>query len=193
MIYCKYIKRILDLVIASIALFFLFPVFPFIALMIKMDSSGPVIFVQNRLGRMGKIFKIYKFRTMTNRTNREENREVMDNDPEVTRIGYWLRRYKIDELPQLVNVLKGDMSLVGPRPALVNQLKDYDSRVLKRLHVRPGLTGWAQVNGNRYLPWAKRWEFDVWYVEHCSFWLDLKIIFLTFKILLYGEKYIVRG
>lgn len=165
----------------------LFPFMLFVALVILLESSGPVFFTQKRLGRDGRIFKVYKFRTMTNRV-RTEHREITGHNTEVTRIGYWLRRFKIDELPQLLNIVRGDMSLVGPRPALPEQAKEYNPQTRRRLAVRPGLTGLAQINGNIYLSWPERWKYDVSYVEQCSFLLDLWIVWRTIWVIFIGEQ-----
>jgi len=185
--YRKYGKRFVDILIAFPALVLLLPLFLLIALMIQLDSRGPVFFIQERLGREGKIFRSYKFRTMTNRPHKPKG-EIIGRNPEVTRVGYWLRRFKLDELPQLINVIRGDMSIVGPRPSLPAHLSEYDSKAIKRLSIRPGLTGFAQVNGNIYLPWPDRWQYDIWYVEHFSFMLDFRIIMKTFAVIIFGEK-----
>ena len=123
---------------------------------------------------------------------RTHNQEIFGGNPEVTRIGYWLRRFKLDEMPQLINILKGEMSIVGPRPGLPDQISDYDKEALKRLSVRPGLTGLAQVNGNIYLTWPDRWRYDVQYTERLSLRLDLWIIFRTVAVFLWGEQKFVK-
>jgi lipopolysaccharide/colanic/teichoic acid biosynthesis glycosyltransferase len=190
--YIRLGKRILDLLIATLLSIFLSPFLLVVAILVRLDSPGPVFFDQRRAGKDGRIFTAYKFRTMTHQA-RLPNREILLDDPEVTRIGYWLRRLKIDELPQLHNVVRGDMSLVGPRPALANQLLEYNGETQKRLLVRPGLTGLAQVNGNIYLSWPDRWKYDVWYVENISFFLDLKIMLRTVAVLLAGEDRLLRS
>jgi len=160
----------------------------FIAIAIKLDSSGPVLFTQIRAGKNGKPFTIYKFRTMIE--NAEEKGSgyfVEKNDDRITRVGAFLRRFSLDEFPQLINVLKGDMSLVGPRPTLMYQVKEYDDYQWRRLEVKPGITGWAQVNGRNKLTWPEKIEHDVWYVDNRSLWLDIKIIFKTF-IVIFTEK-----
>jgi len=184
--YRRWGKRFFDVIVAAVALILLSPLFILIALLIRLDSRGSILFIQERLGRGGKIFRAYKFRTMTDRP-RVSDHEIIGRDPEITRVGYWLRRFKLDELPQLINVIKGDMSIVGPRPALPSQLSVYDSKTMKRLVVRPGLTGLAQVNGNIHLSWPERWQYDIWYVEHLSLMLDLKIIIKTFAVIIFGE------
>ena len=159
-------------------------------ILVKIDSKGRFFFFQERLGYKGKVFKVFKVRTMTDKS-RIANREIMKGDSEVTRVGYWLRRFKLDELPQLINVLIGDMSLVGPRPGLPRQIHEFDENGKKRLMVRPGLTGLAQINGNIHLTWPERWKYDRLYVETLSFKNDLKILLKTASIVLYGEeKYI---
>jgi len=189
--YRRWGKRFLDIVISGVALFVLWPVLVLVSLIIKLDSPGPVLFVQKRVGLNGRVFNIYKFRTMTHR-HRLPTGEIFGRDREVTRAGYWLRRFKIDELPQLINVLKGDMSIVGPRPGLPSQLLEYDENGKKRLLVRPGLTGLAQINGNIYLPWPKRWQYDALYVDNLSPCLDFKIMFWTILVVIKGEKHFYR-
>ncbi len=186
--YRKFGKRVFDLVLSILTLITLAPIFVLVALLIILTSRGPVFFVQDRIGLNGKVFKAYKFRTMIHRP-RIPDHEIIGRDPELTPVGYLLRRFKLDELPQLFfNVLKGDMSIVGPRPALPAQLSEYDEFALRRLEVRPGLTGLAQVNGNIYLPWSERWKYDVFYVDNLSFWLDIQIIVRTLFVIVLGEK-----
>ncbi|WP_294311786.1 sugar transferase [uncultured Chryseobacterium sp.] len=188
--YKKFIKRFLDLIVALSIIIFLFPLFLVLYIFVKIDSSGNFFFFQDRLGYQGKVFKIYKIRTMFDK-ERVADREILKNDIEVTKIGYYLRRFKIDELPQIINVFKGDMSLVGPRPCLPQQLKEFNEDGKKRIEVVPGLTGLSQVNGNIHLSWEERWKYDRQYVEKQSFILDVKIIFKTFLILFNGEdKYL---
>jgi len=185
--YRKIGKRLLDLVISVLALGIFAPILGFVVVLIRLTSSGPVFFVQNRLGLHGKVFQVYKFRTMVDRP-RTPDHEIIGRDPELTCIGYWLRRFKLDELPQLFNVIKGDMSIVGPRPALPGQLTEYDDLARRRLKVRPGLTGLAQINGNILLSWSERWQYDATYVDNLSFWLDMKIILRTIAVVLLGES-----
>lgn len=190
--YRKIIKRFLDIIISFTVILLLFPIFLVVYILVKIDSPGKFFFFQERLGQKGKIFKIYKVRTMYDR-ERVADREILKGDVEVTKIGYYLRRFKIDELPQIINVFQGDMSLVGPRPCLPRQLEEFNEDGKMRIKVTPGLTGLAQVNGNIHLSWEERWKYDREYVENQSFLLDLKIIFKTFLILLNGEdKYIKR-
>lgn len=183
-------KRIFDIIIAISVIILLFPFFVMIYIFVKLDSPGNFFFFQERLGYKSNIFKIYKIRTMYDK-ERISDREILKNDVEVTKVGYYLRRFKIDELPQIINVLKGDMSLVGPRPCLPQQQTDFNEDGKLRLNVKPGLTGLAQVNGNIYLSWEQRWKYDRVYVEKQSFILDLNIILKTFLILIRGEdKYL---
>ncbi|STO32262.1 Putative colanic biosynthesis UDP-glucose lipid carrier transferase [Fusobacterium necrogenes] len=185
----KLLKRIFDMVVSFLILIILFPIGFLIALLIKLDSKGPVFFFQNRPGLKGKIFKIYKFRTMNLGSEvMIKGKEVMKDDVRVTRIGKFLRRTKIDEIPQIINVLKGDMSLIGPRPERIDSLKDYDEEISKRLNVLPGMTGLAQVCGNIYLPLSERYKLDVYYVENFSLLLDLKIMVRTVGVVLLGEE-----
>lgn len=190
--YKKFIKRFLDLIVALSVIIFLFPLFLIIYILVKMDSPGRFFFFQDRLGYQGKVFKIYKIRTMFDK-ERVADREILKNDIEVTKIGYYLRRFKIDELPQIINVFKGDMSLVGPRPCLPQQLKEFNEDGKKRVEVVPGLTGLSQVNGNIHLSWEERWKYDRQYVEKQSFILDMKIVFKTFLILFNGEDKYLRS
>lgn len=180
-------KRILDLIVSILALIALTPAFIFVALLVLLTSRGPVFFSQERVGLNGKIFKLYKFRTMVHRL-RIPDHEIIGHDPEVTSVGYWLRRFKLDELPQILNVIKGDMSIVGPRPALPVQLAEYNDLAYRRLEVRPGLTGLAQINGNIYLSWSDRWQYDAFYVSNLSFWLDMEIIARTIAVVVLGEQ-----
>ncbi|MFN2453703.1 MAG: sugar transferase [Pyrinomonadaceae bacterium] len=186
--YRKWGKRAFDMAFAFFALAFVTPLLAIISLLVLVSSPGPVLFTQERLGRHGRIFRAFKFRTMTHRL-RIPAGEVWKNDPEVTRLGYYLRRFKLDELPQLFNVLKGEMSIVGPRPALPSQLKEYDENSRQRLLVRPGLSGLAQVNGNVYLSWPERWVYDAEYARSVSFRLDLRIMCRTVAVIIRGEDH----
>ena len=161
--YCHYGKRFLDIVLSITALVLLSPLLALVGIFLRFDSVGPILFIQDRVGKQGVIFRAYKFRTMTHRF-RVSDREIIGRDVEVTRMGYWLRRFKINEVPQLFNILKGDMSIVGPRPSLPEQQAEYNDVARKRLMVRPGLTGLAQVQGNIHLSWPERWQYDAWYV-----------------------------
>ena len=192
MVYKKYLKRLFDIIISGILILICFPIFLILFVIVKIESKGSFFFFQKRVGYNGKIFKVIKIRTMVCES-RDPNVQVFHNSPDITRIGRILRRVKLDELTQIVNVFIGDMSIVGPRPGLVSQLKDYNVDGLKRLEVRPGLTGLAQVNGNVFLSWSERWIYDRIYVEKLSFFMDCSIIFKTFGILILGEdKFIKR-
>lgn len=180
-------KRAFDIVFSVIVLLIIAPVLLFSIIVIKLESEGPLFFSQDRMGKDGRVFTLYKFRTMINK-KREVNREILKEDEEVTKIGYYLRRFKIDELPQLINVLKGDMSLVGPRPCMPALQDSFNEDGKFRIRVLPGLTGLAQVNGNIYLSWPQRWKYDKEYVEKISFLIDMSIILKTFGILLFGEE-----
>lgn len=190
-VYKKIIKRIFDFLLSLVVLILFLPIFVVIGFFIKITSSGPVFFFQRRLGEKGVEFKIFKFRTMTH-VPRKVNREIFNGDFEVTKFGAFLRRFKIDELPQIINILKGEMSFVGPRPCMPELKKSFNEDANFRLQVTPGLTGLAQVNGNIHLDWEKRWKLDRLYVENVSFFLDLKIILKTFILLVKGEKYLLK-
>lgn len=182
------IKRIIDFLFSLIILLILLPLFLVVAILIKLDSKGPVIFKQSRLGKDGNVFKVWKFRTMIDNAEKMgTGLTTAQNDPRITRVGKILRKTSIDELPQLINVLKGDMSFIGPRPAPVHHLKQYNENERQRLKVLPGITGWAQVNGRNILTWPERIEKDIWYVNNISFLLDLKIAFKTIKVVLFSE------
>ena len=175
------------MLVSGLALLVISPVILIAYILVKLDSPGPFLFTQQRLGRNGVSFEVLKIRTMTNK-KRVADREILKGDAEVTRVGAVLRRLKIDELLQLANILRGDMSLVGPRPALVTQLQEFDENGKARLLVRPGLTGLAQVNGNIFLSWPERWVYDRMYVEKLSFLLDVQIILKTVLIVILGEE-----
>ena len=181
MMYRKFLKRFLDVLLAFVVLVVLAPVLLCIAVAIRLDSEGPALFAQRRLGKDGKEFLMYKFRTMV--LNAESEGVYSDNhDTRVTRIGRFLRRTSLDELPQCWNVIQGDMSIVGFRPPLTYHpwpWEAYTEAQKRMFALRPGITGWAQVNGRRTMPWQKRIELNVWYVEHVSFWLDCRILLRT--------------
>ena len=178
------LKRIFDLFVSLIGLLVLSPLFLLIAIAIKIDSRGPVIFKQVRGGYQGRHFKIYKFRTMcVNAENKGMGYKTKNNDPRITKVGSFLRKTSIDELPQLINVLKGDMSIVGPRPALPVHTDNYDDHQRQRLKVKPGITGYAQIKGRNELSWDEKIEFDIFYVKNFSLWLDLKIIIKTLFVI----------
>ncbi len=183
----KYIKRFIDIFLSFIMLIILSPILLIIALLVKLDSKGPVIFKQERIGLNGKVFKILKFRTMCVGAEQMKGGVYSDNsDPRITRVGRILRATSGDELLQAINVLRGDMSFIGPRPPLTYHpwpYNEYTSEQKRMFEVRPGITGWAQVNGRKAVEWHKRIELNVWYVDHMSFLLDVKIFFMTiFKV-----------
>jgi lipopolysaccharide/colanic/teichoic acid biosynthesis glycosyltransferase len=182
------LKRAMDVVGAGLGLAAAAPVLGAAALLIKREDGGPVFFRQERVGKDGAAFEVLKLRTMVIDAERQgAGYAVAAGDSRITRIGDVLRRTSLDELPQLWNVLRGDMSLVGPRPTLRYQVEQYTERQRRRLEVKPGLTGWAQVNGRTSLPWSERIELDVWYVEHRSLRLDLEILVRTVGVLLRSE------
>ena len=174
------IKRIFDFILVFCTLAIIWPIFLINTLWLYFANRGAgVFFLQNRPGKKGKFFKVIKYKTMTD--ERDENGNLLPDEKRLTKIGKFIRSTSIDELPQLINVLKGDMALIGPRPLLPQYLPLYSKEQARRHAVRPGITGWAQVNGRNAISWTKKFELDVWYVDHCSFLLDLKIIFLTIK------------
>lgn len=184
----RIIKRIIDIIVSLIVLILFLPLWILIAVLIKLTSKGPVFFLQDRPGLHKKIFKVYKFRTMRPGSEKMiKGQEVMLDDDRITTIGRFLRRTKLDEIPQVLNVLKGEMSLVGPRPERIDSLEDYTEEISRRLNVRPGMTGLAQVSGNIYLSLENRYKLDVYYVDNFSLWLDLKIILRTIGVVLLGE------
>src|SRR3954447_11661341 len=191
-------KDLLDRVAAAAAMAALSPLFGSIALAIKLDSPGPVLYRQERIGLGGRPFGFLKFRSMVVDAERQGLRwEVSRDDPRITRTGRWLRRYSLDELPQLVNIWRGEMSLVGPRPTLAYQVDRYTARQRRRLEVKPGLTGWAQVKGRNAIDWDERIELDLWYIDHWSLGLDLAILVRTPAAILapegvYGRDGLVR-
>jgi lipopolysaccharide/colanic/teichoic acid biosynthesis glycosyltransferase len=159
-----------------------------IGLLIKLDSKGPIFFVQERAGKDGKIFRAYKLRTMVDNAEKFGlGYEIEKNDSRITRVGKYLR-WGIDELPQLINVFKGDMSMVGPRPALPHQIEKYTKKEKQRLEVKPGITGWALINGRNKLTWPERIKLDIWYIDHWSIWLDLKILFKTIWVVIFTRE-----
>ena len=175
--YRTFLKPLFDVVFALLALVIFSPVLLLIMIGIYRQLGRPVFFIQKRPGLKGKPFLLYKFRTMSNA--RDEHGNLLPDEKRLTKFGQFLRSTSLDELPELFNVLKGDMSLVGPRPLLMEYLPLYSREQMRRHEVKPGITGWAQVNGRNNLSWQERFKLDVWYVDHVSCWLDLKIIFLT--------------
>ncbi len=182
--YQNYFKRLFDFLIALIALLLLSPVFLLVTFGLFFANNGTPFFLQTRPGKNERLFRIVKFKTMNDKKDSEGN--LLSDAERLTTIGRFVRKTSLDELPQLLNVLKGDMSLIGPRPLLVQYLPLYTVEQKKRHNVRPGITGWAQVNGRNSISWEQKFAYDVWYVEHCSLLLDLKILLRTI------QKVIVR-
>ncbi|TCP52335.1 sugar transferase EpsL [Tumebacillus sp. BK434] len=178
-------KRLFDLTVSAVLLMVLSPVILITAYLIRQKLGSPVIFKQERPGLHGKLFSLYKFRSMTD--ERDENGELLPDDVRLTAFGKLVRKTSLDELPQLFNVLKGDISLVGPRPLLKEYLPLYTEEQARRHHVKPGITGWAQVNGRNAISWEEKFRLDVWYVDHQSFWLDLKILYMTLRKVVRSE------
>lgn len=178
--YTYFLKRLIDFTIVFIVLLIIWPILLLITIWLHFANKGAgAFFTQERPGKNGKIFKVIKYKTMTDERDAQGN--LLPDADRLTKVGKFVRSTSIDELPQLINVLNGDMALIGPRPLLPQYLPLYSKEQARRHEVRPGITGWAQVNGRNAISWAKKFELDVWYVDHCSFWLDLKIIFLTIK------------
>jgi lipopolysaccharide/colanic/teichoic acid biosynthesis glycosyltransferase len=183
------VNRALDVVGASVALALASPALALAALAVKLEDGGPVLYRQRRVGRLGEEFELLKLRTMVEGAETQgAGWAVNEGDPRITRVGRLLRRLSLDELPQLWNVVRGEMSLVGPRPTLAYQVERYSPRQRRRLEVKPGITGWAQIHGRARLPWEDRIELDVWYVEHQSPWVDAKILLKT-PLALFGGTY----
>ena len=182
------LPRALDVALAAVGLLAGAPVLAVAAVAIKLTSRGPVLYRQQRVGRGGRTFEVYKLRTMEMGADPVGvGTPVLEGDPRVTRVGRLLRRFSMDEIPNLVNVLRGEMAVVGPRPTLAAQVELYTPRQHRRLDVKPGLTGWAQVNGRAGIPWEERIELDVWYVDHRSPRLDLQILARTIRMLASGH------
>lgn len=178
--YKNFFKRLIDFTIVFITLSIIWPILLIITIWLHFANKGAgAFFFQERPGKDGKVFKVIKFKTMTDERDAEGN--LLPDAKRLTKVGKFVRSTSIDELPQLINVLKGDMALIGPRPLLVSYLPLYSPEQARRHEVRPGITGWAQVNGRNNISWTKKFELDVWYVDHCTFATDLKIIFLTIK------------
>ncbi|MBI4667960.1 MAG: sugar transferase [Elusimicrobia bacterium] len=183
------IKRCFDIVFSLAALIVLSPFFILAVILIRLYDGGSVFYCQERVGKEGKLFLCFKFRSMVVNAERMGlGHIVAKNDERITPVGRFMRRFSLDELPQLMNVLKGEMSLVGPRPTLLSQVQKYTDYERRRLEVFPGITGWAQVRGRNALSWNERIDLDVWYIEHWSFLLDLKILLLTIPALLSSES-----
>lgn len=185
-------KRMIDCCLVMVAIVVLSPVMAAVAVLLAVANKGTgVVFTQTRPGKNGRLFKVMKFKTMTD--ERDENGNLLPDAQRLTKTGKFIRSTSLDELPQLFNVLKGDMALIGPRPLLPQYLPLYSKEQARRHDVRPGITGWAQVHGRNAISWKKKFELDVWYVDHCSFWLDLKIILLTVKKVVVREGITKEG
>ena len=178
--YRKYIKRLIDIVVSLCGIIVLSPIYLILGVLVRVKLGTPVIFKQERPGKDEKVFRLYKFRSMTD--ERDENGDLLPDEIRLTGFGKALRATSLDELPELWNILKGDMSLIGPRPLLVKYLPLYNDFQKHRHDVKPGLTGWAQVNGRNALSWEQRFELDVYYVDHISFLLDMRILFRTVAV-----------
>lgn len=179
------LKRLTDITGAALGLVVMSPILLWLTLRVRREMGSPAVFSQQRAGLGGKPFTIYKFRSMTD--ERGADGELLPDGKRITPLGAFLRRTSLDELPQLWNVLRGDMSIVGPRPLLARYVERYSERQRKRLSVRPGITGWAQINGRNAITWPEKFELDVWYVENRSLWLDIKIILMTVKKIIARE------
>lgn len=177
MIYHFFFKRVIDFIFAFMALILLSPLIFIIFFILFINNKGKVFFFQKRPGKNEKIFEVIKFKTMTDKKDKQGN--LLSDAQRLTKMGTFIRKTSLDEIPQLLNVLKGDMSLIGPRPLLPEYLSLYDITQKKRHNVKPGITGWAQVNGRNAISWAKKFEYDIWYIENLSFILDMKILFQT--------------
>jgi len=175
--YKKYFKRILDLFFSILAFIVLFPVFLLVTVLLFVSNRGKPFFLQRRPGLNNKLFTIIKYKTMNDR--RDVNGELLPDSDRMTVVGSFIRKSSLDEIPQLINVIKGDMSLVGPRPLLPEYLSRYSAFQKRRHEVRPGITGWAQVNGRNTISWEQKFKYDVWYVDNLSLFIDMKIIFMT--------------
>lgn len=184
--YKHFFKRVIDFIVAFIALSIIWPILLVIYIWLSIANKGAgAFFFQERPGRHGKIFKVIKFKTMTD--ERGANGKLLPDAQRLTKVGRFVRSTSIDELPQFINVLKGDMSLIGPRPLLVQYLPLYSEEQARRHEVRPGISGWAQCHGRNAISWTEKFKLDVWYVDHCTFWTDLKVVFITVKKVL-GRK-----
>ncbi len=181
----------MDLAVCLAALALLSPFLLLLALLVRLRMGRPVIFTQERSGKNGMPFKIFKLRTMTNATDRLG--QLLPDSERITELGGWLRRTSFDELPELFNVLRGDMSLVGPRPLVMNYLELYSPQQARRHSVLPGITGWAQINGRNSISWEKKFELDVWYVDHMNFWLDLRVLVMTLVALVRQDGIVAQG
>lgn len=189
--YKNFIKSFLDYLFSYTVFIVILPFFLLLTCLLYFFNKGGVFFTQDRPGKHGKVFKLIKFKTMTD--ERDANGKLLPDDQRITSVGKFIRSTSLDEIPQLINVMKGDMSVIGPRPLLVSYLKLYTERQSRRHEVKPGITGWAQVNGRNSISWEDKFELDVWYVDHLSFLLDLKIFWLTIKKVIVREGINMQG
>lgn len=183
--YKKYIKRLFDIILSLLGLIIASPIFLIVSILVLIFLGHPIIFKQKRPGRDEKIFTLYKFRTMTDKKDKKGN--LLPDEKRLTKFGKFLRKTSLDELPEFINILKGDMSFIGPRPMLVRDMVFFDNKTMRRQSITPGLTGLAQVNGRNSINWDQRFDYDLKYIENISFILDLKIVFLTIKTVLNHE------
>jgi lipopolysaccharide/colanic/teichoic acid biosynthesis glycosyltransferase len=183
--YAKYIKRLIDIILSLLVIVLFCWLYAIVAILVRVKLGSPVLFKQTRPGKDEKIFNMFKFRTMTD--ERDANGELLPDEVRLTSFGSFLRKTSLDELPEFFNILKGDMSFIGPRPLLVKYLPYYNERERLRHSIRPGLTGWAQAHGRNAISWEKKFEYDVWYVEHMSFLTDIRVIIDTVKAVLHSE------
>jgi len=178
------VKRSFDVVFSGVSLILLAPLIALIGAAIKLEDGGPILFAQERVGKNGRTFRCYKFRTMVEGAQqRGSGIEIEKDDARITRIGRLLRSTSLDEIPQAFNVLKGDMSIIGPRPTVMSQVERYDEVQLRRLEMKPGMAGWAWIHGRNTIPWERRIELDVWYIDHWSLWLDVRTFFRALLLL----------
>ncbi|MDY3032377.1 MAG: sugar transferase [Odoribacter sp.] len=190
--YKNFFKRVIDFVLVLMVLSIIWPILLAITIWLHFANKGAgAFFTQDRPGKRAKIFKVIKFKTMTD--ERDAEGKLLPDAVRLTKVGRFVRSTSIDELPQLINVLKGDMALIGPRPLLPKYLPLYSKEQFRRHEVRPGITGWAQINGRNNISWTRKFELDVWYVDHCSFLLDLKIVFMTIKKVFFREDISKEG
>ncbi|RIJ42767.1 sugar transferase [Pontibacter oryzae] len=190
-LYRNFLKRIFDFILSLVAFLLLFPVFLVVTVLLYIANQGSPFFLQQRPGKGGKIFRVIKYKTMNDQRDAQGN--LLPDEVRLTAVGKFVRKTSLDEIPQLLNVIKGDMSLIGPRPLLVEYLPLYDTVQSRRHEVRPGITGWAQVNGRNAIGWSEKFRYDVWYVDNLSPWLDLKIIFLTIYKIFKSEGISAEG
>ncbi len=176
--YKSFFKRVIDIMMALSILFVLSPVFLVVYILLAIANNGKAFFVQKRPGKNEKVFEIIKFKSMNDK--KDSNGTLLPDAERITKVGAFVRKTSLDEIPQLLNVLKGDMSMIGPRPLLTSYLKLYSEEQKRRHDIKPGVTGWAQINGRNTISWQKKFEYDVWYVDNCSFLLDVKIFWMTF-------------